>query len=649
MGENLNLELCIRNVTELPSSCRSDRYHPTIPFALVRNQDGKPVPLTAGGVRRAFPEGGLFSGIIVQLFTGDGFKESYSLSDDFVLDKPGKYSVLVAWDGGRGGTIVAKPLEFTLKEKATGSAGKARIPTPLATATAPIASPAPVTDEEWNTLWKSAGKEFNGCILDGVLSPYSPDAVHLVLSITCVRDINPRGAWYEHHCEGCTLKLGRVPSNYRILIRDSAGRGVPMTPFGREFFQRRCEEYPEYMGLNGSAGTWLPLDELFCLTLGEEYTVIAAVPEKAGSLTGLVSPPIKIRVPQLPLAGLTRPLYGSDELWPKIIARASVRDPILASECKIVHSNRPFEPDGVPQITLRKRSGEPFGPELASAETTVFVRDCRGKPISPVAFKDPADEYDTWSGAAERARAKRWMDTTLFQPLDRQVKSPAGSKTIVTFPRFPHRYLVVPGEPYTIAVAVHLRGDHPAFVVVGPLTYVPSYDADFRASRRDSHDLLPNPIVKPAPPIHTQWESLIRFAGKPFHDLLLTASEDKRGALNVSLINQGRESLLIKNWEGIAGYDIQVRDAGGKPAPLTEKGKALLQGGTALDARELKPQGKIEAVMPITDLFDMKARGEYTVLASLPVIGEVDAVLTAAPIKIQVGNSSVPNKPASKN
>jgi hypothetical protein len=268
----------------------------------------------------------------------------------------------------------------------------------------------------------------------------------------------------------------------------------------------------------------------------------------------------------------------------------------------------------------------------------VLVRDGRGKSISPIALKDPADE---WPDAAEWIRAKRWMDTTLFQPLDRRVESPAGSKAIATFPRFPDRYLIMLGEPYTIAVAIRLRGDHPAFVVAGPLTYVPSYAA-FRTLNSDSHDPLPNPIVKPVPPIHTQWESLVRFAGEPFRDLVLTASEGARGELKVSLINQGKQSLMIKNWEGLAGYDVQVRNADGKPVPLTEKGKALFNGGAALDAHELKSQEKIEAMFSIAELFDLPVSGPYTVLASLPVIGEVDAVLTAKAIKMQLGKAAVP-------
>jgi len=52
---------------------------------------------------------------------------------------------------------------------------------------------------------------------------------------------------------------------------------------------------------------------------------------------------------------------------------------------------------------------------------------------------------------------------------------------------------------------------------------------------------------------------------------------------------------------------------------------------------DLKPEERIEATLPIHDLFEMKAPGDYTVLASLPVVGEVDAVLTAAPVKVRIG------------
>ena len=55
-----------------------------------------------------------------------------------------------------------------------------------------------------------------------------------------------------------------------------------------------------------------------------------------------------------------------------------------------------------------------------------------------------------------------------------------------------------------------------------------------------------------------------------------------------------------------------------------------------MDIRKLKPGEAIRASMPLAELFAIQAPGEYTVLVSLPVIGNVDAVLTAKLVKIRV-------------
>jgi len=62
----------------------------------------------------------------------------------------------------------------------------------------------------------------------------------------------------------------------------------------------------------------------------------------------------------------------------------------------------------------------------------------------------------------------------------------------------------------------------------------------------------------------------------------------------------------------------------------------FFQGGELLDIGRLKPNEAIHASLPLAELFAIQAPGEYTVLASLPVIGDVDAVLTARAVKIRV-------------
>jgi hypothetical protein len=616
VGEKIELEYCRKNVTELPSVISWTRHSAQPQLILVRDDRGKPVRLTAEGFSRISTMSPLSSSSTAMEGPGDGSTSSYLLSADFAFEQPGKYTVLATYSGGRGGTVVARPLVFTLGEKSATGTRKPSVATPNKTAPTRVANPAPGTAEEWNSLLARAGTPYNACRLEGVISPYSPSAVHLVLSVTCVQDVYVRRSWFDNHGAGCTVRAGTVPSNYRILIRDSAGKAVPLTSFGQEFFQRREKEIPVDLLLGCSVGTWLPLDELFCLKSDEEYTVLAVIPEKTGALTGLVSSPLKIRVPQLSIAGLTRPFYGSDELWPKLVARASIPDPTLS--CEIIG---PADAWDIIRIAVGNRSGHVFGPELASAETTVLVRDSRGKPMFPIVAGDDDGQV------IER------LDATGFEP--------AHSKDAVAMPRFPRRYPIIPREPYTMLAAVRLRGNPTAFAVAEPRTFVRSVSDEFGVeSISDGNGRPAHAVPKPTPSNRGNWDYLLRFAGKPFGDLQLTAEQPNPDALKVSLVNLGKKSIIVKKWEGIAGYDVQVRSAEGKPLPLTEKGKVQFQGGGALDTCDLMPQHKIEETIPIRDLFEMQSPGVYSVLVSLPVVGEVDAVLTAAPVKIHIGVKS---------
>ena len=78
-----------------------------------------------------------------------------------------------------------------------------------------------------------------------------------------------------------------------------------------------------------------------------------------------------------------------------------------------------------------------------------------------------------------------------------------------------------------------------------------------------------------------------------------------------------------------------IRDSTGKPVGLTEKGKKFFAGGKLLDIRDLKPDAAVEATLPLESLFAVKPSGEYEVLISLPVLGDVDAILIAAPVKVR--------------
>ncbi len=143
-------------------------------------------------------------------------------------------------------------------------------------------------------------------------------------------------------------------------------------------------------------------------------------------------------------------------------------------------------------------------------------------------------------------------------------------------------------------------------------------------------------VAAARPKKQDDYATLSRFAGKPFEGLLLNASAKAPSDMKLSLVNQSNTPICVKKWEGAAGYNVQVRGPDGKPASMTEKGKSLFDGGSAIETRDLKPKETIEKLIPLAELFDMKTPGEYAVLASLPVVGDVDAVLTAAPLKIRI-------------
>ena len=90
---------------------------------------------------------------------------------------------------------------------------------------------------------------------------------------------------------------------------------------------------------------------------------------------------------------------------------------------------------------------------------------------------------------------------------------------------------------------------------------------------------------------------------------------------------------------------MRLRDpgprSGGQAGATDGKGQGILLRRRCLEIRDLKPGEAITATLPLGELFDFKTPGEYTILASLPVLGNVDAVLTARPVKVRESSESL--------
>ena len=218
-------------------------------------------------------------------------------------------------------------------------------------------------------------------------------------------------------------------------------------------------------------------------------------------------------------------------------------------------------------------------------------------------------------------------------------------------------YPFQPGCRYTVISAVNVAETKklilppslaPGIVVAKPQEFtMPEGEFNPRpGSGFIGHDEKETPKPKPKPPssleppgppppttFDQQWQQASRFAGKPFDGLLLTALAGQPAEVTISLKNRSREAILVTKWKGESDYEVLVRDRTGKPAHLTEKGNRFFTGGNLLEFRELKPGEALETTLRLSGLFSVTP-GEYEVLVSLPVVGDVDAVLTASPVKI---------------
>jgi hypothetical protein len=646
-GEPLELLLCVRNASEVPRPLAWDRYGGETPVVLVRGADGKPVPLTPAGLRHAAEPAGLASFTRSDLLPGEAHAFMYPLSTDFDLGRPGTYTVLATW--GRGdaeGLLVANPLTFTRRGDSSKPAEGPAVKPPVAEPAQPATAARP-GDEDWTHLVAKAGKPRDGCILETAVSPYSPKAVHLVASVVFLphsddglaRKPTPPGGFLsslfsDDKDTKHAIHVGAVPSDYRVVLHDSHNAPVPLTDFGREVLAARRERLPRELREGDAIGTWFPLDEMFTLRSGEDYTVLVALLGQDASSVTLVSAPQEVHVPELAIAGLTRPPYGSTNIWRRLLAKASTGGTFVSADCNI--DDQFGFSDRALKITLENSLGAPFGEELASAETTVLVRDSRGVPVFPV-------ELGGRRGAARKDNLYR------FTPVAGEIPTKVSSEAKLWVP-ICQQYPILPGARYTFMAAVRLKGRRTELLVAGPTTWLahisgtdPNASDESRIETRRLRSLAASTPAVAAP--DEQWRTLSRFAGKCYGGLLLQAAISRPGELSVTLTNQAREPIVVKKWEGSSGYEVLVRGPSGLATPLTWKGEQCFEGGGMLNSRQLKPRDTLVTMLPIGELFDMWVPGEYTALASLPVIGDVDAVLTAAPVKIRIK----PKPPMPKN
>ena len=679
VGEPLTLTLSIKNFAE--TEAPFDTGDTWAAFRVwMRDDGGKPVERIKPGWKLGLADTAstgsnlrIFGSLKLLIEPGCGWGIKVPLQQCFDLSRPGRYEVVAryAYDlYSRRIAVEIQPRSRTVQAGVPKATNERWV-------TGESFAPAVRFDEQWQAASSVAGRTRGGLTLEVNLSPIAPrvfntylsplvpQAFNLAVSLTNVgtnADPAPYWQWSREVGyapeDGVKTEVGIKATDYHLLLRDDAGNPVPMTPEGQDWLQiqdpARQLLNPYTYGMAGAGetdqgprqtgsillrpgdavGFGMPLHRLFPLRVGQRYTALVVLPGKLATDAVWVSPMVTINIPEPEMFGPDRPLYGSGRMWDRLLRTAGLARSGLKLKAEIISARA-----GSAVMHLEAKAPEqdrtPSSLNIIPESTVILVRDSLGAPVltnqrggclggicwSPVAGTSKAVEK----------YASRCQDLSLS-------------------------YHLLPGERYTLLAAVGVEHSHagesvPAesLLVATPVTFVvPAENAASHLDGGTDGGRCPSSIggrpgeqwtpgVPPTLSPQQRWDFCSQFAGKPYNGMVLEASAHRPDQLLLALRNCRKEGTWIKKWSDESDYDILVRDPQGKLLQLTDKGKRFFQGGKTLDAHHLKEGETIKATLPIGELFDTRAPGEYTVLASLPVIGDtIDAVLTAAPVRIRI-------------
>jgi hypothetical protein len=624
-----------------------------------KDEFGHPVPLTDNvrpfgvpGVGRSatYPDFVLPPGCAIAM--------PFELTNYLNFPKEGKYTVLVEVGGAHGfGCVVPPPLTLMIG-KDSSPADRKESP------------PSRKTDGMDSRLFFLSHRDPSGKISQAILDRIfrrtvgrtleaffcTVDNTRANLAVT-FRDL-PQETIFQMlggprplplDCGG--RRVGARASDYHLTIRDRSGRELPMNDSGKKWLDShfvaplRTDLPSRHFDafLSGfSDGFVFPLDRMYDLWPGADYTAQVAVRGAVPGENDLKALPVRFSGPRPIRPGIDRPTYGSDRFWHRLAP--------LAGKGKAAELTNVVDPSALYSPWLRHVQLAGFAqyasPELhfglwnhSDRSVAVYDREAfipgrrevtRG--ADTVLLCDDNGDVVAANENRKSAYSYRELDHYSF-PISKQ----DGTRRVMRYPLgllFPLR----PGRRYTALMAIDVGGDVGSLLVAKPVTFtVPSEEKGAETTLA-----WQRPSALPLT-FEQQWEELLRFAGKVFEGLQLDAKLAPAAAgtagplrLAVALRNRADQTVVVKKWRGDSDFEFLIRDPAGKPLPPNEKGKKFFDSATRLDVRELKPGEAIEATLPLSEFFDFKARGDYTALVSLPVLGDVDAVLTAAPINIHV-------------
>jgi hypothetical protein len=312
------LLLSVRNLGVQPVDIMEGAME-EMPMVLIRDESGKSLPMTAKGEDFHAPErlraGSNWSST---LWPGDvRMGRSIPLADHFVLGKSGTYTVLAIKDD-----LISRPLTFTIPQTDVSEG---------------IAQPSDAVPEhdhggkdEWSRLEALAGRPQYGYALEADISPVTPGAGHLVVSLIGVG---------PHIMEISPFHAG-VATEYRVLVRDSTGRSIAPKDDARKASaadMRVVHGGSLNVGQGNGNGVVIPLAKWFDMRSAGEYTVLVSLPTKQQIEPVWVARPIKVQVGE-----------HLDADLPKLVKdNLTISYEALESELRASAANKK-KPDGTP-------------------------------------------------------------------------------------------------------------------------------------------------------------------------------------------------------------------------------------------------------------------------------------------------------------
>ncbi len=474
----------------------------------------------------------------------------------------------------------------------------------------------------WEMASKLAGRPRDDVTLETFVSPIDRDCVNLVVSLVNTagseRDVSDFGSSYptSSDIDGAdSLRVGPKESEFELLARDEDGREVPLTSAGRKWMEGHEIKWKWPLKRGEAIGFVFSFADAFAVVRGRSYAVMAVFRKKGTNAPAWVSLPTRVSVEEQGIPGTNRPPYGSPHFWGRLADLAG------RPQTDLVARLTPNVRSETVQLKMElenrgNRLVRPFSSLMMYNRELFLVRDDRGSPVLP-------NDNAGWSGCDWE-----FQNQTVLSPLSRRALC---GYSLGTF------YHLRAGCTYSVISAISLTGDLHDLVATPPVDFV-APDSNAAAENRSTAPATcaTQSAAADERSFAKRWRELGTFAGKPYSGLLLEASAGEGALMKLRLSNVAGRQIMVTRWNGASGYEFLVRDAVGRQVPPTKSGTKLLEARNALKSARLRPGRATDESVSLDEYFAIRPSGEYTVLVSVPIVGDVDAVLTAAPVKLHV-------------